>query len=47
MPVPRDNYATGILAHSVILVWVDPETGTYPVRKVTRMCEMGSRPTKV
>ena len=34
MSVPRDNYATGILAHLVSLAGVDPEAGTYPVRKV-------------
>lgn len=35
MAVPRDDYATGILAHLVNLAWVDPKTKTYPVRMVS------------
>lgn len=46
MAVPRDDYATGILAHLVSLAWVDPTTGTYPVRQVNAKVSNGKRAVK-
>lgn len=46
MAVPRDNYATGILANLVSLAWVDPTTGTYPVRQVNAKVSNGKQAVK-